>query len=176
VNGCNRCGVDRPHVPRGYYICTACSSTTYVSLAGRVVDAIKVCSKCNVSKTHNLFTRSGSELGAYCMECAYEFGSGEEPVLDWWVDKIAKTYPSLHGWTKAQCKETLMQQDLKCAICRAKFILPRITPQFDHDHSTGLARGFLCRSCNLMLGHVRDEAYILENAILYLKKGANSTP
>jgi len=40
----------------------------------------------------------------------------------------------------------------------------------DHDHSTGNPRGFLCRSCNVGLGHFKDNLEFLNSAITYLKK------
>lgn len=40
----------------------------------------------------------------------------------------------------------------------------------DHDHSTGLVRGLLCRSCNNLLGQARDNCTLLERAADYLVK------
>lgn len=39
---------------------------------------------------------------------------------------------------------------------------------FDHDHVTGEFRGWLCRHCNLALGHVSDDPCVLQNLIDYL--------
>lgn len=39
----------------------------------------------------------------------------------------------------------------------------------DHDHATGKVRGLLCRHCNLMLGHARDDIRVLARAIDYLQ-------
>ena len=40
----------------------------------------------------------------------------------------------------------------------------------DHDHSTGVVRGLLCHSCNLILGHSLDDIQTLKNAIIYLSR------
>jgi recombination endonuclease VII len=40
----------------------------------------------------------------------------------------------------------------------------------DHCHSTGIKRGRLCRSCNVALGHFKDDISRLERAISYLKE------
>lgn len=39
----------------------------------------------------------------------------------------------------------------------------------DHDHETGLFRGWLCHQCNRMLGIAKDSVQTLERAIKYLK-------
>lgn len=53
----------------------------------------------------------------------------------------------------------------KCEICGGdKYIY------YDHDHQTGKFRGWLCRSCNSMLGFAKDDVIILEKAIEYLSK------
>lgn len=54
-----------------------------------------------------------------------------------------------------------------CAICDDP--LTPETRMFDHDHATGRLRGILCRHCNLMLGHARDDWSRLAAAIVYLK-------
>jgi hypothetical protein len=43
----------------------------------------------------------------------------------------------------------------------------------DHDHVTGLFRGWLCRRCNLTLGAFRDSVALFRSAIKYLEKACN---
>jgi hypothetical protein len=38
----------------------------------------------------------------------------------------------------------------------------------DHDHTTGVFRGFLCMGCNTALGHVQDRTDVLLGLINYL--------
>jgi hypothetical protein len=40
----------------------------------------------------------------------------------------------------------------------------------DHDHLTGLTRGWLCTSCNAALGHLGDSVEGLRRALAYLEK------
>lgn len=39
----------------------------------------------------------------------------------------------------------------------------------DHEHLTGAFRGWLCRNCNVGLGHFRDNPEALEKAAQYLR-------
>lgn len=40
----------------------------------------------------------------------------------------------------------------------------------DHCHSTGEVRGLLCSSCNVGIGHLKDDTSILASAINYLNR------
>jgi hypothetical protein len=51
-----------------------------------------------------------------------------------------------------------------CEICKKQCKLHR-----DHDHATGLSRGFLCLNCNTGLGQFKDKPELLVAAIEYLK-------
>jgi len=42
--------------------------------------------------------------------------------------------------------------------------------QADHDHSTGLFRGWLCQNCNCTLGQARDSIPRLQTLIQYLQE------
>lgn len=54
-----------------------------------------------------------------------------------------------------------------CAICRrATGATRRLS--VDHNHKTGTVRGLLCRPCNDMLGHARDELDFFMRAHRYL--------
>lgn len=39
---------------------------------------------------------------------------------------------------------------------------------FDHCHTTGVFRGWICHSCNIVLGHVKDSPARLQALINYL--------
>jgi hypothetical protein len=41
---------------------------------------------------------------------------------------------------------------------------------FDHDHSSGLFRGWICCRCNMVLGHVKDDEKLLIELSRYLIK------
>lgn len=58
-------------------------------------------------------------------------------------------------------------QDGLCAICRRATGKTRRL-SVDHDHATGKVRGLLCRVCNDLLGHARDDVEFFARAIRYL--------
>lgn len=57
----------------------------------------------------------------------------------------------------------------ECPICH-KTTIPGLTSKvvLDHDHKTGLARGWICDSCNTGIGRFKDNIELLKNAINYL--------
>jgi hypothetical protein len=46
---------------------------------------------------------------------------------------------------------------------------------FDHDHATGLSRGWLCDRCNKALGLVKDSTSLLRKMIQYLETSNGAT-
>ena len=74
------------------------------------------------------------------------------------------------GLTLEEFNEKLKSQNNKCAICgndetRDKHNVFAV----DHCHKTGKVRGLLCHNCNYVLGGVKDNIMLLEQAIQYLK-------
>ena len=76
-----------------------------------------------------------------------------------------------YGLTSDQYKNLLSQQNNKCKICNNELVVGRST-HVDHCHTTGIVRGILCNYCNLVLGNARDNIFILEQAIIYLKESS----
>jgi hypothetical protein len=54
----------------------------------------------------------------------------------------------------------------QCAICKDP--QEHKSAHLDHCHDSGVVRGFLCRGCNLGLGHFRDRPELLRGAAAYL--------
>lgn len=65
-----------------------------------------------------------------------------------------------YGISVEQFEDLLIQQVGRCGLCTA----PMLNPCIDHDHSTGAVRGLLCFSCNIALGHLRDDPQLCEQA------------
>ncbi|MFF8831288.1 endonuclease VII domain-containing protein [Streptomyces sp. NPDC015131] len=58
-------------------------------------------------------------------------------------------------------------QERRCPICRRATGKTRKL-SVDHDHKSGAVRGLLCRPCNTMLGHGRDDPQFFIRAAVYL--------
>ena len=65
----------------------------------------------------------------------------------------------------------LEQQNYKCACCGvdnkdsgAKGLV------VDHNHTTGEVRQLLCSSCNTALGLLKEDEYIIDNLLEYVRK------
>lgn len=58
-----------------------------------------------------------------------------------------------------------------CPIC-GKSSIPFVTANLviDHNHKTGMAREWICDSCNTGLGRFKDDIDVMKKAIEYLKK------
>lgn len=64
-------------------------------------------------------------------------------------------------------EKMLQHQNGACKICKYSNGNKKLA--VDHDHKTGKIRGLLCQSCNLGLGHFKDDQELLQLASLYLE-------
>ena len=74
----------------------------------------------------------------------------------------------VYGLEPGQYGRIYLFQGSVCAICRRATGATRKL-SVDHDHRTGLVRGLLCRPCNDMLGHLRDDPEMALRVAQYLK-------
>jgi len=74
------------------------------------------------------------------------------------------------GITKSEWDEMLISQGSCCAICERAESGGKRGWNTDHCHETGIVRGILCNSCNVALGHFKDDIKILYRAIVYLER------
>lgn len=70
-----------------------------------------------------------------------------------------------YGITVEEFARMEATQGFTCAICPEPL---GPSPHIDHCHTEGHVRGLLCSSCNLGLGHFRDDIEALSSAIRYL--------
>jgi hypothetical protein len=73
-----------------------------------------------------------------------------------------------YGISSEAQEQLLQEQRGVCAICGLDKPLG-----IDHDHDTGIVRGWLCYSCNTILGHAADDPERLRKAAQYLEEKAN---
>jgi hypothetical protein len=73
----------------------------------------------------------------------------------------------VYGLKPGQYGEIYLHQKGVCAICRVATGATR-NLSVDHDHKTGLVRGLLCRPCNDLLGHLRDDIEAARRVAGYL--------
>lgn len=81
----------------------------------------------------------------------------------------SKTLLRKYGITLEQKQQMIENQGGRCAICNKVLDNGRHTC-VDHDHKTGKVRGILCRKCNFLIGHSKDNPIILSRAINYLDR------
>jgi hypothetical protein len=80
----------------------------------------------------------------------------------------ARAIKSRYGITAVDYNTMYEIQGGRCAICqRATGATRRLS--VDHDHVTLEVRGLLCRPCNTLLGHARDQVEFFERCIAYLQ-------
>jgi hypothetical protein len=77
-------------------------------------------------------------------------------------DRIMK---KKYGIGVDQFTQMKLEQSNQCLICAMENKLV-----IDHCHKTGLVRGLLCETCNILLGHAKDDQHILNSAIQYLAR------
>lgn len=73
----------------------------------------------------------------------------------------------VYGLAPGQYGEIYLFQGQVCAICGRATGRTRAL-SVDHDHVTGLVRGLLCRPCNDLLGHIRDQISVARRIVHYL--------
>lgn len=118
----------------------------------------KTCSICSETKVVTEFGKAsgGNYYRGECKKCAYDLMKSRELAK-----ATAPPVPSNHS----------------CPICN------RLEHQVkgrggkksgawccDHDHSTGLFRGWLCHDCNRGIGNLGDDVNRLQNALNYINK------
>jgi len=77
-------------------------------------------------------------------------------------------FKRLYGISLEEYDTLFSDQRGKCAICDTHQLELDNALHVDHCHTTGKVRGLLCRKCNLILGHSRDDSKLLKLASEYL--------
>lgn len=86
-----------------------------------------------------------------------------------------------YNLTLLEYKNLFDSQGGTCRCCKTKLDITAVQvpkkgkrsgaePVVDHCHQTGVVRGILCFSCNVALGHVKDDIKVLQSMVQYLKE------
>jgi len=142
---------------RIWYLQGLTQCRTLAIIAAMTTITTKTCGMCLISKPLSEFGRDGGRHGYPRYECK-QCASAQSKTLR----AIKKTAPPV-------------ADDHQCPICRRDFAMmqghsTRLKGWVcDHDHVTGLFRGWLCHKCNLGLGNLADDVERLQRAIEYLR-------
>lgn len=133
----------------------------------------KTCTKCGEERPVEQFLKRESGRAGVrpeCKGCQAEYQKGYRRVIRGAIQRrysLKKHY----GITVEQYNEMFSAQSGKCAICDTHATdLP--SPGIlcvDHDHDTGVVRALLCGLCNKGIGIFKEDQFLLERAISYLK-------
>lgn len=133
----------------------------------------KLCKACDTLKPLVDFAFANKSEGIrhpYCKECA-NFRRHNNPAYA--EARRRATLKNSYGITLEYYNKLLVEQEGKCKICKTTTPGNARCKNFnvDHDHETGKIRGLLCGPCNLKVGYVEKTPELLEQILLYIKKG-----
>jgi hypothetical protein len=124
-----------------------------------------VCETCHRDKGDHLFyVRRGNKTGLSksCKACTRKRLEAEG-------DKARNAYLlKTYGISVRDYQILLQEHHGKCWICGGGSTKSLAV---DHNHETGKVRGLLCHPCNELLGRIKDDPLVLEEAIYYLLWG-----
>lgn len=132
---------------------------------------MKECTLCNETKEHKFFSKHRSTGDGYqyrCKSCVSDNNKRKSDNPDF---NREKSYRSRYGISLKDYNTLFEHQKGVCKICKnpEKPSYRNGHLSVDHCHTTSLVRGLLCHTCNMGLGHFKDDITNLENAKQYLR-------
>lgn len=136
---------------------------------------LRVCPRCEVEKDLTLFRKENG----WCRECERETNlaryHNKESTKKSHKEAYRKFQIKQYGITVEDYNSMYDSQLGRCKICDSE-VKPMLSGEklseiacIDHCHETGKVRGLLCRPCNTGLGQFKDNIFIMEKALEYLK-------
>jgi hypothetical protein len=147
---------------------------------------MKTCSKCKIEKPKDSFHKG--KTTRMCKDCKkaydveYRVTWNKKPY-----SRISRYKSHLKNRYSVTLEEIVLRYESQgggCSICNKALPHPadengdRWQTNIDHDHNCcptdttcgSCTRGLLCRDCNLMLGHAKDNLETLKKAVEYLER------
>lgn len=132
----------------------------------------KQCGLCKETKPINEFTgktryttKDGTEkctTSPYCKKCLKVFRD------NWKIKNPAHWIKQRYNLTKEDALYWYGKSMESCEICGYRWVEGDERLCVDHDHITGKVRGILCKHCNYVLGHSKEQVDILQKTIEYI--------
>lgn len=137
---------------------------------------MKKCTKCNLPKTLDQFTKSSSfkdGMRNWCKSCFSTYDKQRRKTLTPEYIRgrsLVRYWPNLSPLEAYQQYSMLLQvQNGRCSICR-KPPLNSKSLNVDHCHESNKIRGLLCDTCNSGLGMFKDNLNLMREAMVYLER------
>jgi hypothetical protein len=130
-------------------------------------EGTKACNKCERVLPLTCFysnVREYKGVSGHCKDCHKKYkDSRKQRERDL---RLTRKY----GLNNDEYQRLAAIQNHRCAICGTDDSGHPSSSDLivDHDHITGCVRGLLCSSCNVAIGHFRDNVSLLLGAIGYL--------
>lgn len=139
---------------------------------------MKICTKCHKEKPvtefhQNSYVRKKDGIkgrNPVCKQCAnkrrmeYHQSHREQSLRN-----LRKYFLKVkYGMTEQDWQNLFEKQKGCCVICGRHQSVIKRRLYVDHDHTTQVVRGLLCRQCNVLLGWYENHKEIID---LYLKNG-----
>lgn len=130
---------------------------------------MKECNSCKQYKPYSEFRKVKNDYdgrSGTCKVCCKRKESNMRK-LDGGESHLRRTY----GIDKQEIERIYTEQSGQCACCGENYPgWGKNGLVVDHDHRTGVVRGLLCRTCNVMLGMAKDDPTTLMKGAVYLEK------
>lgn len=177
--------------------CLACQSTTWLDqhFERFVLDDAGVSRKvvaraaAKASGLHRYFTGKPCKYGhiserfatGTCCKCSELFADSNRLHLRSYSREYARQLRRKRGM-KARNPDRAQREELRlrfagrprpkaCETCGKEKQI-----RFDHCHTTGSFRGWICDNCNLALGLVKDDPAVLRNLAAYIERHIRENP
>lgn len=184
---CTKCKIEKPKTE--YYKallgkgglsarCKGCigeSNRTCHKVYHPTKKCMRVCTKCKIEKQESEFhkrSRGKNGLNPECKSCRKIYADTRNSTIEMKKHHRKVALKRRYGITSDEYDNKLKAQAYACAICGTD--KPGGIGRFhiDHSHETGNVRGLLCNKCNLFLGIIENEVFLLKT-LKYLEGWKN---